>query len=99
MAESPRIRSSKPVDFVIVGGGMAGLVLAARLSEDPNVTVVIIEAGKSRLDDPNILMPAMMPALYVESPDYDWCFKSEPQVFPSTKIYDCVLTYYASRRD
>jgi choline dehydrogenase len=99
MAESPEICNFKPVDFVVVGGGTAGLVLAARLSEDPNVTVAIIEAGKSRLDDPNILMPAMMPALYAESPDYDWCFKSESQVFLSTKIYDCVLTYYASRWD
>ena len=38
-------------DYVIAGGGTAGCVLAARLSEDPAVTVCLIEAGPSDVED------------------------------------------------
>ena len=44
---------SSPFDYLIIGGGTAGLVLAARLAET-NAQVGILEAGKLRLDDLNI---------------------------------------------
>ena len=66
-------------DYVIVGGGTAGLVVAARLTENPDVTVGVLEAGKNRLDDPLIDVPAMLFQLY-NNPEYDWTFMTEPQV-------------------
>jgi choline dehydrogenase len=70
---------NKEYDFVIIGGGTAGLVLAARLSEDPAVSVAVIEAGKNLVEDENILRPSLIHTLYGK-PEYDWCFQTEPQV-------------------
>lgn len=66
-------------DFVIVGGGTAGLVVANRLTEDANVRVLVLEAGTNRLDDPRINVPGLGPAT-LEDEDFDWNFKSVPQV-------------------
>ncbi|KAF2136956.1 GMC oxidoreductase [Aplosporella prunicola CBS 121167] len=65
-------------DFVIVGGGTAGLVVAARLSEDPSKTIAVIEAGANRKGDPRIDVPGLMGTLY-EDPAYDWSYITEPQ--------------------
>ncbi|KAJ0422841.1 hypothetical protein BJY00DRAFT_310847 [Aspergillus carlsbadensis] len=65
-------------DFVIVGGGTSGLVVANRLSEDPNVRVLVLEAGTNRVNDPRIQVPGLAPTTY-EDPDFDWDFRSTPQ--------------------
>ncbi|MBD1205195.1 MAG: GMC family oxidoreductase N-terminal domain-containing protein [Rhodobacteraceae bacterium] len=66
-------------DYIIAGGGSAGAVLAARLSEDPAVTVCLIEAGgqgKSFL----INTPAMVAAMVSGRPRlHNWAFRTEPQ--------------------
>jgi ribulose 1,5-bisphosphate synthetase/thiazole synthase len=41
-------------DYVIVGGGTAGLVLANRLTEDPKTSVIVLEAGVSYVTKPLI---------------------------------------------
>lgn len=66
-------------DFVIAGGGVAGLTVAARLSENPDVTVGVIEAGKNKLGDMLVDTPAMFLQMF-NNPEYDWAFKTTPQV-------------------
>ncbi len=56
-------------DYVIVGAGSAGCVLAARLSEDPSVSVAVVEAGP-RDRSPNIKIPPAFPKLFHTK--YDW---------------------------
>ncbi|KAL1746132.1 hypothetical protein HDZ31DRAFT_34849 [Schizophyllum fasciatum] len=41
-------------DYIVVGGGLAGMVVAARLAEDPNISVLTIEAGADNRDDPRV---------------------------------------------
>lgn len=65
------------VDYVIAGGGTAGCVLAARLSEDPNVTVCLIEAGPTDVDDPNILV--LSEWMHLLDSGYDWDYPVQPQ--------------------
>ncbi|MCJ1313375.1 hypothetical protein MMC25_007053 [Agyrium rufum] len=65
-------------DFVIVGGGTSGLVIANRLSENPNVQVPVIEAGENYLEDPKVKIPALYDSL--KGSDADWGFKTVAQV-------------------
>lgn len=64
-------------DYIIVGGGSAGCVLAARLSEDPAVQVALIEAGPS---DRSVLIhcPAGL-AVLAKNGQANWCLQTVPQ--------------------
>ena len=65
-----------PYDYVIVGAGSAGCVLANRLSEDPDVRVLVLEAG-GRDRHPNIKIPAAFAKQFRTS--LDWDFNTEPE--------------------
>ncbi|TFV59500.1 choline oxidase [Mycobacterium sp. PS03-16] len=64
-------------DYVIAGGGTAGCVLAARLSENPGVTVCLIEAGPTDVGDDNILVLDRW--MHLLDSGYDWDYPIEPQ--------------------
>ncbi|WP_049572080.1 GMC family oxidoreductase [Streptomyces sp. SBT349] len=64
-------------DYVIVGAGSAGCVLAHRLSEDPDVRVLLIEAGGAD-SPPMIHMPAGFPTLFRTDVDWDHSTHYEP---------------------
>jgi choline dehydrogenase-like flavoprotein len=67
---------TRTADYVIVGAGSAGCVLAARLTEDPDVRVLLIEAGP-RDRSPNIKIPLAFPKQFHTK--IDWDYETEPE--------------------
>lgn len=51
-------------DYVIAGGGTSGLVVASRLTEDPSIRVIVLEAGTNCLDSPRITIPGLTLATF-----------------------------------
>ncbi|CAE6433231.1 unnamed protein product [Rhizoctonia solani] len=77
--------SSQAFDYVVVGGGTAGLALAARLSDSPKVSVGVIEAGPYYENDPLIDTPGLAGQLQGNA-KYDWLFKSVPQTHVNNRV-------------
>ncbi|OOY24306.1 glucose-methanol-choline oxidoreductase [Thioclava sediminum] len=66
-------------DYLILGGGSAGSVLAARLSEDPAVTVCIVEAGREARDI-FVRAPALVATMVAGRPPiHNWALRTVPQ--------------------
>ncbi|KAI1787181.1 alcohol oxidase [Ganoderma leucocontextum] len=74
---SPSDFAAVQFDYIVIGGGTAGVTLSARLAEDPSLVVGVIEAGALHLEDPVLDVPVNSG---VGNATYDWQFVSTPQV-------------------
>lgn len=76
-AGADRRPAAEQYDYVVVGAGSAGCALAARLSEDPGVTVLLLEAGP-RDTSPLVHVPAAFPRLFKSRLDWDYQTVAQP---------------------
>ncbi|KAF4583987.1 hypothetical protein EYR40_002485 [Pleurotus pulmonarius] len=65
-------------DYVIVGAGLAGLVVAVRLTENPDISVCVIEAGGDNTQDTDVKVPGLL-VNNLAKPEKDWMFMTVPQ--------------------
>ncbi|KAG4438451.1 hypothetical protein IFR05_006061 [Cadophora sp. M221] len=72
-------------DYVIIGGGTAGLTIAARLTENPKTSVLVLEAGNDHSNDTNVLAPGLYTGMY-GNPEYDWNYKTVPQIHANGQV-------------
>ncbi|KAL1600669.1 hypothetical protein SLS60_007057 [Paraconiothyrium brasiliense] len=76
---SSQISSNQTFDYVIVGGGLAGLTVAARLAEDHNITVGVFEAGDFYENTSGNLSRVPGYGAQVSTSGADWGLKTSPQ--------------------
>jgi choline dehydrogenase-like flavoprotein len=74
-------------DFIIIGGGTAGLTVANRLTELPYITVAIIEAGDKVLNNPNVTDPDKF-TVALGTP-IDWQYESTSQAYAAGQKVSC----------
>jgi choline dehydrogenase len=72
-------------DYIVVGGGSAGCVLAARLTEDPRTRVVLLEAGESDLGRWAMRMPLAWRDTFMD-PTLSWGYVTEPEPFADNRV-------------
>ena len=78
------VGADETYDYIILGGGTCGLVLANRLTEDPNISVAVVEAGDSVKDNFNVTQIANY-FVSLDTP-IDWNYPTQPQVYTDNRI-------------
>lgn len=69
------VQNNSYFDFIVVGGGTAGNIVASRLAENPNVRILVVEAGiGTSKDDEEIRTPGR--AMELRGSQYDWAYKT-----------------------
>jgi hypothetical protein len=66
----------KQYDYIIVGAGVAGCVLANRLTENPNISVLLLEAGKAEIP---LASDIPLSSAILQSTDFNYGYVTEPQ--------------------
>jgi len=75
--QDPRPRTQDPFDYIIVGAGSSGCVLANRLSADKSTRVLLLEAGGPVNNDPAVTAPGRWVSLLGSK--FDWAYSTEPE--------------------
>ncbi|KAF7303785.1 Alcohol oxidase [Mycena indigotica] len=89
ITDDPSIVVDKSFDYIVVGGGTAGLTVASRLAEDSGVTILVVEAGTDEQNNTAVNEPSQWTSL-LGSP-LSWNYMTTPQLGGKTVSFDAGL--------